>query len=192
MILSSFKLIQDLYLYKKKRMPEKRIISLFEGALTEELQERVDLIIHKLKFVETRPKVCCIGGLEPLRGSQAEISGMIGIAGGTPVLAGNGDEPVFIDPSDLWDADPDIILIAAAGLSVEQTLKDIDALLQLPGWNDLRAVKDDQVYIADAERYFQGSDARVVDTIEILAEIINPKQFVFGYEGNGWLKFSLS
>jgi len=177
---------------QKKRMPEKRIISLFEEPLTEELQERIDLIIHKLKFVETRPKVCCISGLEPLRGAQEEVSGMIGIAGGTAVLAGNGDGPVSIDPSDLWEADPDIILVAAAGLSIEQTLKEIDVLLQLRGWNDLRAVKDNQVYIADAGQYFQGSDAHVVDSIEILAEIINPRQFVFGYEGNGWLKFSLS
>jgi len=31
----------------------------------------------------------------------------------------------------------------------------------------------------------------VVDSIEILAEIIYPKQFVFGYEGDGWIKFSV-
>jgi iron complex transport system substrate-binding protein len=31
----------------------------------------------------------------------------------------------------------------------------------------------------------------MVETIELLAEIIYPKQFIFGHEGNGWIKFSV-
>jgi iron complex transport system substrate-binding protein len=31
----------------------------------------------------------------------------------------------------------------------------------------------------------------MTDSIEIMAEIINPKQFIFGYEGNGWVHFNV-
>jgi iron complex transport system substrate-binding protein len=31
----------------------------------------------------------------------------------------------------------------------------------------------------------------VVDKTELLAEMIYPKQFIFGHEGSGWIKFEL-
>ena len=70
-------------------------------------------------------------------------------------------------------------------------MKEIDLLLQRPGFTELNAVKNNRLYIADGNQYFNRSGPRIVDSIEILAEIIHPKQFVFGYEGNGWIRFSI-
>jgi len=55
----------------------------------------------------------------------------------------------------------------------------------------LKAVKNNRVFVADGNQYFNRPGPRIVDAVEILAEIINPKQFVFGYEGDGWIKFDL-
>jgi iron complex transport system substrate-binding protein len=62
-------------------------------------------------------------------------------------------------------------------------------LLDLPGWTDLKAVQNQKIFIVDGNQYFNRSGPRITDSIEIMAEIINPKQFVFGNEGNGWLHF---
>jgi len=70
-------------------------------------------------------------------------------------------------------------------------MKEVDLLLQLPGFTDMKAVKNDRLYIADGNQYFNRPGPRIVDSIEILAEVIYPKQFIFGYEGRGWIKFSL-
>jgi len=70
-------------------------------------------------------------------------------------------------------------------------MKEMDVLLHLPGFEDLKAVKNNRLYIADGNQYFNRPGPRIVDSVEILAEIINPKQFIFGYEGNGWIKFGL-
>ncbi|PLW91050.1 MAG: cobalamin-binding protein, partial [Mucilaginibacter sp.] len=51
--------------------------------------------------------------------------------------------------------------------------------------------KNNRVYIADGNQYFNRPGPRIVDSLEILAEIIHPKQFIFGNEGNGWVKFAL-
>ena len=75
--------------------------------------------------------------------------------------------------------------------SANDGLREIDLLLQLPGFAELNAIKNDRLYIADGNQYFNRPGPRIVDSIEILAEIINPKQFIFGYEGDGWIKFSL-
>lgn len=169
---------------KKLGVPERGV------ALVEELQERIDLIHHKLKFVENRPKVACIEWLNPLMIAGNWTPQLIEIAGGTPVLGLAGKHSPRVKPEDLLVANPDIIVVAACGFSIERTLQEINLLLELPGWNEMAAVKNNQVYIADGNQYFNRPGPRIVDTIEMLAEIIQPKQFVFGYEGSGWLKFS--
>src|SRR3569833_141336 len=55
--------------------------------LIENLQERVDIIRHKLKYVEGRPSVACIEWLEPLMVSGNWIPELVSIAGGNSILA---------------------------------------------------------------------------------------------------------
>ena len=159
--------------------------------LVEELQERVGLIRHKLKFIDQKPTVACIEWLEPLMVSGNWIPELVATAGGAPVLAEAGKHSPYIDWIDIQLQDPDIIIVMPCGFSIERTLKEIDILLQLPGFTDLQAVKNNRFYIADGNQYFNRPGPRIVDSVEILAEIINPKQFIFGYEGEGWIRFSL-
>jgi iron complex transport system substrate-binding protein len=159
--------------------------------LLEDLQERVDLIQHKLKFIENKPTVACIEWMEPLMVSGNWVPELVTIAGGTPVLAQPGKHSPYIDWVDLRLQDPEIIVVMACGFSIERTLKEIDLLLQLPGFTDLQAIKNKRFYLTDGNQYFNRPGPRLVDSIEILAEIIYPKQFIFGYEGDGWIKFDV-
>ncbi len=166
-------------------------VSAAGDTLNEELQDRVNIIRHKLKFVENKPTLALIEWLDSLTISGNWTPELTGIAGATPVLTTAAKEPVIIDWNDLLLTDPDIIVVALRDCSVEQTLKEIDNLFQLPSFHDLKAIKNNRFYIADGKQYFSYPGPRMVDTLEILAEIINPKQFIFGYEGNGWIRFSV-
>ena len=159
--------------------------------LLEDLQERIDLIRHKLKFLEQKPRVACIEWLSPLMVAGNWTPEMVAIAGGDPVLAESGKHSPSIDFEQLKAADPEVIIIMPCGFSIERTLQEIGLLLSAPNWNELPAVKTNRVFIADGNHYFNRSGPRIVDSIEILAEIINPKQFIFGYEGEGWVKFEM-
>lgn len=160
-------------------------------ALLEELQERVEIIRHKLKFIEAKPTVACIEWLEPMMLSGNWIPELVEIAGGKSILAEADKHSPYVEWDDIRLQDPEIIVIMPCGFSIERTLKEIDVILQLPGLAELQAVKNNRVYIADGNQYFNRPGPRIVDSVEILAEIINPKQFIFGYEGEGWMKFSL-
>ncbi len=160
-------------------------------ALLEDLQERVDLIQHKLKFVENKPTVACIEWLEPLMVSGNWVPELVNIAGGIPVMANAGKHSPYVQWADLRLQDPEVIVVMACGFSIERTLKEIDLLLQLPDFTDLQAVKNKRFYIADGNQYFNRPGPRIVDSVEILAEIIYPKQFIFGYEGEGWIRFDI-
>ncbi|HVV56142.1 MAG TPA: cobalamin-binding protein [Mucilaginibacter sp.] len=158
--------------------------------LTEDLRERVNIIRHKLKFIDTKPTVACIEWLEPLMISGNWVPELADIAGGVPILAKQGKHSSYIDWNDIRTADPDIIIAMPCGFSIERTMKEMHLLLQQPGFGELKAIKNDRLYIADGNQYFNRPGPRIVDSIEILAEIIHPKQFIFGYEGEGWVKFS--
>ena len=159
--------------------------------LVEELQERVDIVRHKLKFIENKPTVACIEWLEPLMVSGNWIPEMVAIAGGSAILADAGKHSLYIEWQQISSADPDIIIAMPCGFPIERTLKEMAILLQQPAFSNLKAVKNNRVYIADGNQYFNRPGPRIVDSIEIFAEIIHPKQFVFGYEGEGWIKFAL-
>jgi iron complex transport system substrate-binding protein len=159
-------------------------------ALLELLQERVDLIRHKLKFVDNRPTVACIEWMEPLMISGNWVPEMVEIAGGKNTLGVPGKHSPFIKWEDIQLHDPDIIIVMPCGFSIERTMKEIDLLFNRPGFAHLKAAQNNQIYIADGNQYFNRSGPRIVDSIEILAEIIQPKFFSFGYEGDGWIKFS--
>lgn len=159
--------------------------------LLESLQERVDIIKHKLKFIDSKPTVACIEWLDPLMISGNWVPGLVSIAGGTPILAQDGKHSPYVQWDDIRLQDPEVIVAMPCGFSIERTMKEINLLLELPGFAELKAVKNDRFYIADGNQYFNRPGPRIVDSIEILAEIIRPKQFIFGYEGEGWIKFSL-
>jgi iron complex transport system substrate-binding protein len=159
--------------------------------LIEDLQERVDIIRHKLKFMDSKPTVACIEWLEPMMISGNWVPELVSMAGGVPVLAQQGKHSPYVNWAGIQASDPDIIILMPCGFSIERTMREIDILLQQPDFGELKAVKNNRIYIADGNQYFNRPGPRIVDSVEILAEIIHPKQFIFGYEGAGWIKFAL-
>ena len=144
--------------------------------LTEELQERVDLIKHKLKFIEQKPAVACITQLDPLTFAGNKLAQLINIAGGE---------------ASTLDVNPDIIILMPEGYTIEQVTKEIFSLMQLPNFAELKALKNNRLYIADGTIDINTNPETAVAVSENLAEMINPKQFIFGNEGEAWVKFSL-
>lgn len=159
--------------------------------LLELSEERIDIIRHKLKFISDKPKVACIEWLSPLMVAGNWTPELVEIAGGRSVIAQSGKHSPFIEFKALLTEDPDILVLMPCGFSIERTLQEIHLLIEQPGWQQLKAVQNNQIYIADGNQYFNRSGPRITDSVEILAEIIHPKPFIFGYEGQGWIRFNV-
>ena len=160
------------------------------NTLVEDLQERVDIIRHKLKYVESRPTVACIEWLQPIMVSGNWIPELVSVAGGKSILAEAGKHSPYVEWEAILEADPEVIVVMPCGFSIERTMREIDILLNQPGFAAMQAVKNNRFYIANGNQYFNRPGPRIVDSVEIIAEIVHPKLFNFGYEGNGWIKFS--
>lgn len=154
--------------------------------LTEYQRERLELIEHKLKFVTERPLVACIEGPDHLKPATLYMDELVTLAGARALS--------FPDGQDVYDAiatqNPDIIIVVPTTGSAVGAMGLMPHLLQQPGFSDVKAVKSNRLYIIDNDIY-TGGTLGTVDKTELLAEIIYPKQFIFGYEGSGWIKFGL-
>ena len=157
--------------------------------LIENSKERVDIILHKLKYSEIKPKVACFTSLSPLAIGNTLLSELIEIAGGSNPLTTNVAS-TDVGLTEFKLEDPQIMVIMPENYAIQRTLQEFNQLLNIPGWSDLSAVTNNQVYIADSQNVFSSQGMRLFDGLEILAEIIHPKQFVFGYQGTGWIKFN--
>jgi iron complex transport system substrate-binding protein len=122
--------------------------------LIEDLEERVNIIRHKLKFIESKPTIACIEWLEPLMVSGNWMPELVDIAGGQSILAEAGKHSPFVQWEDIRLQDPEIIIVMPCGFPIERTMREIDLLLQLPGFAELTAVKNNRFYIADGNQYF--------------------------------------
>lgn len=101
--------------------------------LLEDLQERVELVKHKLKFIDKKPKTVCVEWLSPLMTAGNWIPELVKAAGGMPVLLESGKPHPYIEADTLASADPEVILIAPRGFSISQSLQKINLLTEIPG-----------------------------------------------------------
>ena len=71
-----------------------------------------------------------------------------------------------------------------------KTEKELDSLLKRDSiWNTLKAFKNKKLFVADGNQFFNRPGPRLIESIEIFAEIIHPKLFNFKHEKKGWINF---
>jgi iron complex transport system substrate-binding protein len=140
----------------------------------------------------SRPTVAAIEWLEPLMAGGNWMPELIEIAGGSSLFAEPGEHSPWLDWARLIEADPDVILLLPCGFRIEQTIRDLNLLTENPAWANLRAVTQGCVYAIDGHHFFNRPGPRLVESAEIVAEILHPDQFSFGHRGTGWIPISES
>ena len=105
-------------------------------------------------------------------------------ANGRPLLGERGGLSSAIDWQRVRDADPEWLIVAPCGFDLERTRREVPTLEALPGWSNLRAVRGRQVVLADGNRYFNRSGTTIVETVEILAEVLHG--YPAGHRGKAW------
>lgn len=154
--------------------------------ILEDWNDRIEIIKHKVKFVKHRPRIACIEWMEPLMVAGHWTPELLAFAGGEAVLSDEFKDSKYISFEQLAEADPDGIIIAPCGFDLERTKKELDLLLGQEQWQKLRAVEKGHVFIADGNAFFNRPGPRLIDTAEILAEILQVNQFYYGMEGFCW------
>ena len=96
-------------------------------------------------------------------------------AGGTDLFGVHGRNSRRIDWKEIVEASPEYLIVAPWGFGVERAEVEARQLTNLEGWNDIRAVRDGNVFVSDGNAYFSRPGPRIVDGLEIIASMLNPE-----------------
>jgi iron complex transport system substrate-binding protein len=151
------------------------------------LTKRLSKIREEAQTAPSRPTVAAIEWLGPLMVGGNWMPDLIEIAGGCSLLAQPGEHSSWLDWASLTEANPDVILLLPCGFKIPQTIADLGLLTENGAWENLRAVKGRRVYIIDGHQFFNRPGPRLVESAEIVAEILHPDLFRFGHRGTGWI-----
>jgi hypothetical protein len=139
-----------------------------DEVLRETLQERVDLVLHKIKFME-KVHVICLDSQNQL---NTRLKELVEAAGGI----------MQIDPLEAR-----VLVYEEAGKGMLELMGIVPGLLQ----KDWPAVTYNRVYLLDELDVAAMDAPALVAAMEDLAELMYPGYFVFGNEGRSWTSFGI-
>jgi len=135
------------------------------------------------------PTLVCLEWIDPIFAMGNWGPELVTIAGGTSVLGNAGLHSTTTTWDAIKEADPEVLVVAPCGFKLERALSEMPTLSALPGWRQLRAVREDRVYVANGNLYFNRSGPALFDTPQILAEILHPDVFPPHHEGDVWRRW---
>jgi iron complex transport system substrate-binding protein len=138
----------------------------------------------------SRPTVACIEWIDPLMAAGNWMPELVEMAGGQNLFGEAGKHSPWMTFAALAERDPDVIVVLPCGFDIPRTAVEMPALLRHPDWSQLSAVRSDRVFLADGNQYFNRPGPRVVESLEILAELLHPAQFPARHHGVGWRRMS--
>jgi len=138
---------------------------------------RLDKIAAVTRTLKRRPRVFCMEWVDPVYCSGHWVPEMVRLAGGEDRLGRAGTDSVRISWDDVRAWAPEVLIVMPCGMHLDKAAEHARSLAGNPGWADLPAVRDDRVYVADANAYFARPGPRVVDGTELLAHLIHPTVF---------------
>jgi iron complex transport system substrate-binding protein len=147
-----------------------------DSSKAEYLEEEIDIIIHKLKFLteDSLPKAIILDQDQNFQPTDSEIlAEKIKIAGGRYI--------------DSLEQNPDCIVILQRA---ENLYGQLPELLDNTQLKNTSAFQNNNLFIIQDATFNQSDETYLQDT-EILAEIFQPKYFVYGHDGAAWVKFDV-
>jgi iron complex transport system substrate-binding protein len=146
-------------------------------ALVQDLQRRIDRVAHARPA--HRPRVVCLEWYEPLYAAGHWAPEMVELAGGEDMLGRQGEPSSKVEWRAVVAARPEVILLMPCGFDVRRTVKEATSLREREGWNDLPAVRTGKVFAVNGNAYFSRPGPRLIDGLEILAQLIRPEEIAW-------------
>jgi iron complex transport system substrate-binding protein len=146
------------------------------------LQARCDSVACRTRALTPaagRPRVAMIEWLDPPMAAGNWVPEMVRLAGGDDVLGHPGEHSHWIGWDDVATADPDVVVLVPCGFTLDRVLAEAASAAVRPHLESLRAFAQDRVWTVDGHHLFNRPGPRLVDSLEVLAEIVHPGQFAF-------------
>jgi iron complex transport system substrate-binding protein len=149
------------------------------GAVEAQVQARRDAGQHA-------PRVVGLEWLDPPFATGHWVPEQIRRAGGWDVLGADGEASSQTTWDSIGEVEPEMLLLMPCGFHLAETVAEWARTPRPPGYAELAAVRRDQIVALDGSAYFSRPGPRVIDGIELLAEIFDPGGFVDIAPAGSW------
>jgi iron complex transport system substrate-binding protein len=150
------------------------------------LQAKLRTIACQAGLAQTKPRVACLEWIEPLMAAGNWVPELVAMAGGVNLFGEAGKHSPWMTWEQLVAGNPDVIVVMPCGFDLGKTAEEMYWLVDRVGWSDLRAAKDGRVYVTDGNQFFNRPGPRVVESLQILGEVLYPQLFGTKLMGTGW------
>ena len=154
--------------------------------LVRSVQQGMDDIARLSSALPVKKRVATIEWLAPLMNAGNWIPTIIEKAGGINCLGKEGEHSHYISFDDLNNVNADVFLIMPCGFGIEQSLSELEQLRKEGEWKSF--LQNNEVYVCDGNHFFNRPGPRILESTEIVAEILYPDIFTFGHEGSAWIR----
>jgi iron complex transport system substrate-binding protein len=170
------------------------------GAMTESEDDAIDLV-EALRarlgaieqMVEQRRdaghrarRVVALQRLDPPATAGHWVPEQIRRAGGWELLGEAGQASGETSWDAIREVDPEVLLLMPADVRISVARAVWERTPRPPFWAELAAVRTGQVFLVDGPAYFARPGPRVIDGIELLAEVLDPDGFVETSPPGSW------
>jgi iron complex transport system substrate-binding protein len=124
-----------------------------------------------------RPRVACIEWVQPLMAAGNWVPELVAMAGGVNLFGAAGKHSPWMSAEELIAARPDVTVLMPCGYGLSRTLEEVPLM---------PAGLSGRVVCVDGNQFFNRPGPRLVESLEILAEVLHPGAFDFGHRGTGW------
>ena len=170
------------------------------GAMTDAEDEAVEVVEGlrtRLGIVETKvherrkeahepPRIVGLEWLDPPFAVGHWVPEQIRRAGGWDLLGQDGEASRETTWRAVGDVDPEMLVLMPCGFHLAETVAEWNRTARPSGWSEIEAVRRGNVFAVDGSAYFSRPGPRVIDGIELLAEILDPDAFVETSPPGSW------
>jgi len=157
--------------------------------LVELIKAKIDST-EKIVYQKSSPSVATIEWIDPLMAAGNWLPQLIRVAGGKNLFGEAGKHSPWMKYNDLVEQDPEIIIVMPCGYDIKKSLIEIKTLESKKGWGSLKAVRNRNVYITDGNQFFNRPGPRIIESLEILLEIIHSDFSESKHIDSGWIKLN--
>ena len=141
------------------------------------LSERVKNVRERAARIPKRRRCFLMEWVDPPFCSGHWGPELVEIAGGYDPLGRKYQPSADVDWQHVLDACPEVIVLALCGYDIGRARRDYELLMRFPGFDSIPAVRSGEIYVVNASAYFSRPGPRIVDSLEILAGILQPIEF---------------
>jgi iron complex transport system substrate-binding protein len=146
-------------------------------AIVADAYRRIGRVATTAAGIRDRPRVLVLEWLDPPFRAGHWTPEIVQLAGGEDRVGRAGEDATVVEWSEVLAFAPEVVIIAQCGFDLARSLAEARRTRWPAGWAEVPAVRTGHIYVVDGNAYLSRPGPRIVESLELVAEILHPGFF---------------